>query len=36
MMVNRYGYMGDPDLIQLPGPYAPLQDEPGDVCIMYI
>ncbi len=30
MMVNRYGYRGDPDLIQPPGPYAPLQDEPGD------
>ena len=28
-MVNRFGYRGDPDLIRLPGPYAPLQDEPG-------
>ena len=26
--VNRFGYQGDPDLIRLPGPYAPLQDEP--------
>ena len=28
--VNRFGYTGGSELIRLPGPYAPLQDEPQD------